>query len=342
MSAPPLHFVAAEHLAVAKHVMLTDFSESIDTLSSFLLCNGPTSLKDLVLLTSLPASLVRNGLLALMQQNIVTCPVLPEVDTSAAAKARRAAGNLPPIVYAASLDEIFGRLWFPRIVLLARDRYGDAAGMLLQELLIHGRMGHDAMVGSAAQAYATSAELPLDSAPVTEHGSAAKSGTSAPRGRSGSGSAAPNEPPGWSTPRSGARRRALGPSGEPSPSLQRSAALPLPSMSPSFWPGRYPNPTTYPNQIQAQPDRGDQGATGGAVHCRMRADPASSHQRRGDCRRRAAAAAARSCRESYSRSRRARRRARRWRARRRGRRWARLEAGGRGGRAQAAAQAKEG
>jgi len=176
MSAPPAHFVAAEHLAVAKHVMLTDFSESVETLSSFLLSNGPASLKDLVLLTSLPASLLRNGLLALMQQNIVTCPVLPEVDTSAAAKARRAAGNLPPIVYAASLDEIFGRLWFPRIVLLARDRYGDAAGMLLQELLIHGRMGYDAMVGSAAQAYATSADLPLDSAPVTEHGSAAKSG----------------------------------------------------------------------------------------------------------------------------------------------------------------------
>eukprot|EP00964_Phaeocystis_antarctica_P043087 scaffold24698_cov63-Phaeocystis_antarctica.AAC.16 len=169
MSAPPAHFVAAEHLAVAMHVMRTDFSEPVETLSSFLLSNGPTSLKDLVLLTSLPASLVRNGLLALMQQNIVTCPVLPEVDTSAAAKARRAAGNLPPIVYAASLDEIFGRLWFPRIVLLARDRYGDAAGMLLQELLIHGRMGHDAMVGSAAQAYATSADLPLDSAPVTEY-----------------------------------------------------------------------------------------------------------------------------------------------------------------------------
>ena len=69
--------------------MLTDFSESVETISSFLLSNGPTSLKDLVLMTSLPAPLVRNGLLALMQQNIVTCPVLPEVDTSAAAKARR-------------------------------------------------------------------------------------------------------------------------------------------------------------------------------------------------------------------------------------------------------------
>ena len=92
MSAPPAHFVAAEHLAVAKHIMLTDFSESVETISSFLLSNGPTSLKDLVLMTSLPAPLVRNGLLALMQQNIVTCPVLPEVDTSAAAKARRAAG----------------------------------------------------------------------------------------------------------------------------------------------------------------------------------------------------------------------------------------------------------
>ena len=169
MSAPPAHFVAAEHLAVAKHIMLTDFSESVETISSFLLSNGPTSLKDLVLMTSLPAPLVRNGLLALMQQNIVTCPVLPEVDTSAAAKARRAAGNLPPIVYAASLDEIFGRLWFPRIVLLARDSYGDAAGMLLQELLIHGRMDQDAMVGSAAQAYAPSADLPLDSAPVAEY-----------------------------------------------------------------------------------------------------------------------------------------------------------------------------
>ena len=41
--------------------------------------------------------------------------------------------------------------------------------MLLQELLIHGRMDQDAMVGSAAQAYATSADLPLDSAPVAEY-----------------------------------------------------------------------------------------------------------------------------------------------------------------------------
>ena len=197
MSAPPAHFVASEHLAVARHVMLTDFSEPVETLSSFLLCSGPTSLKDLVLLTSLPASLVRNGLLALMQQNIVTCPVLPEVDTSAAAKAKRAAGILPPIVYAASLDEIFGRLWFPRVVLLARERYGDEAGMLLQELLIHGRMGHEAMVGSAAQSYATSADLPLDSAPVTEHRSVDQSGQSSVltlRSYLAAGGAAPEAP----------------------------------------------------------------------------------------------------------------------------------------------------
>ena len=164
---------------MAKHVMLTDFSEPVETLSSFLLCNGPASLKDLMLLSGLPSSLVRNGLLALMQQNIVTCPVLPEVDTSAAAKAKRAAGILPPIVYAASLDEIFGRLWFPRIVLLARESYGDEAGMLLQELVIHGRMGHEDMVGGAAQSYAASADLPLDSAPVAEHRSMAKRRTAA-------------------------------------------------------------------------------------------------------------------------------------------------------------------
>ena len=46
--APPAHFVASEHLAVARHIVRTDFSEQVETLCSFLLCNGPSSLKDIV------------------------------------------------------------------------------------------------------------------------------------------------------------------------------------------------------------------------------------------------------------------------------------------------------
>lgn len=163
-----MHFVASEHLAVARHIVRTDFSEQVETLCSFLLCNGPSSLKDIVDSTGLPLPIVRNGLLALMQQNIVTCPVTPEIDTSAAAKAKRAAGHLPPIVYEASLDEVFGRLWFPRIVMVVRERFGEDAGLLLQELLTHGRMGHEDMVSKAAQSWASSAQLSPTSAEAVE------------------------------------------------------------------------------------------------------------------------------------------------------------------------------
>ena len=72
-----MHIVAAEHLAVAKHIVRADFSEQVETISSFLLCNGAASYKDIVDSTRLPLVTVRNGLLALMQQNIVTCPVPP-------------------------------------------------------------------------------------------------------------------------------------------------------------------------------------------------------------------------------------------------------------------------
>ena len=180
MAAPPPHFVSAEHLAFAAHIVRSEFSPLMERLTTYMLTFGPTALPELVRETGIaptrddgrpdPAglALARNALLALMQQNIVSCPVLPIVDTSYVARKRRESGYLPPPVYAASLEEIFARLWFPRIVLKVRETYGEDEGLLIQQLLNFGRMSVESLVSHTTAAYAELAQLGVDDPKVRE------------------------------------------------------------------------------------------------------------------------------------------------------------------------------
>ena len=64
--------------------MRADFSEQVETLTTYLLRRAPRPARA-GRGTGLPPLLVRNILLARMQQNIVSCPLMPDIDTSYAA-----------------------------------------------------------------------------------------------------------------------------------------------------------------------------------------------------------------------------------------------------------------
>jgi len=180
MACPPPHFISEEHLSFAAHIVRSEFSPLMERLTTYMLTFGPTPLPELVRETGIAPTLddgrpdpvglalARNALLALMQQNIVSCPIPPIVDTSYVARKRRESGYLPPPVYAASLEEIFARLWFPRIVLTVRESLGDDEGLLIQNLLNYGRMSVESLVDRATVAYAASAHLGVDEPQVRE------------------------------------------------------------------------------------------------------------------------------------------------------------------------------
>ena len=101
MAAPPPHFVSEDHIAFASHIVRSEFSPLVERLTTYMLVNGPTTLPVLVCETDLAAprgdgrpdpvhlGLARDALLSLMQQNIVSCPVMPIVDRSYVARRRR-------------------------------------------------------------------------------------------------------------------------------------------------------------------------------------------------------------------------------------------------------------
>jgi hypothetical protein len=145
---------------------------------SVLLAKGRQTLQELLHgCAPLPALAVRQALLALLQQNLAACYLVPE-EEGLSGVLRRAY-----FLYAPNTERMLQALRAPRFVQHARDRFGDAgeeAEALVEALLVNGRLRRappprrprrgaipppavalpHAVVGSAAAAHSTAAAAP--------------------------------------------------------------------------------------------------------------------------------------------------------------------------------------
>ena len=153
-------FLSHAHLELAGHILRADFGEVVETICSRLLTHGAATLSELIHAVQLPPSKVRTSLLVLLQHNIVHCVARPEL--GAASQRRRAAG-VATVQYDARIDEIFCRPWFPRMMLAVRKRFGADEELLLQLLLVNGRLSSEQLLSRASDAYASSRGLRADS-----------------------------------------------------------------------------------------------------------------------------------------------------------------------------------
>ena len=144
-------FCSAAHLEVASHIVRADFGPIVATVCSWLLSHGAMPLPELVQGTGLQLSQVRNSLLILLQHNIIKAIARP-----VGAAAKRARGDAPSATaaYEASVDEVLLRRWFPRMLLCVRKSISSDAELVLQELLLHGRLSGPQLVEHAVSTYA--------------------------------------------------------------------------------------------------------------------------------------------------------------------------------------------
>jgi len=139
-------YVTQWHLSMAGHIMSNDFGRVVSAVCSRLLSHGATTLAELAKGVELPASQLRNALLVLVQHNIVKCISKPP--------GKLQVNREPSILYEASLDAVFLRRWYPRMLMWVRERYGSDEELVLQELLAYGRMPMQQLIESATQSYA--------------------------------------------------------------------------------------------------------------------------------------------------------------------------------------------
>jgi len=103
-----------------------------------LLAKGRQTLQELLHgCAPLPALAVRQALLALLQQNLAACYLVPE-EEGLSGVLRRAY-----FLYAPNTERMLQALRAPRFVQHARDRFGDAgeeAEALVEALLVNGRL----------------------------------------------------------------------------------------------------------------------------------------------------------------------------------------------------------
>jgi len=159
--------ITRAHLAVARHLLVADFGQIVADIGTRLLSHGPTSFIELLRALQLPKSQVRNSLLVLIQHNLVKCT--EKVVSVAAAKKRASHVTFTPIpLYEASLDDIFVRPCFPRLLQMARSRFGADEAMLLQQLMACGRLTSEQLIERACAAHAAAQSLEADSPALTD------------------------------------------------------------------------------------------------------------------------------------------------------------------------------
>jgi transcription initiation factor IIE alpha subunit len=153
-------------LQLAHLILEADFGEVVASVGLRLLSHGAAHLSDLARALQLPKSQLRSSLLVLIQHNIVSC--VARIDAAAAARKRPLDGA--PLVpqYEASINEVFVRPLFPRLLMLVRERLGGEEEMLLQELLVCGRLSSEQLMQRATEAYARSRQLAADAPELTD------------------------------------------------------------------------------------------------------------------------------------------------------------------------------
>ena len=120
------------HLELATNVVESSFGPTVAKVASRLLSHGNQTMAELgAALPNLPLPQMRNILLVLIQQNIVSSGVRA-----------RGRGGASVTEYDAELDEILVRQWFPKILMHTREMFGAESDeeLLMQELLIGGRV----------------------------------------------------------------------------------------------------------------------------------------------------------------------------------------------------------
>ncbi|KAL1507209.1 hypothetical protein AB1Y20_008059 [Prymnesium parvum] len=137
----------------AAHILRADFGEVVEKVASRLLTHGPAALSDLVRTLQLPQAHIKNALLVLTQQNIVES--MPRTDADGSTTITRGAH----VLYKVLIDPVLFRPWFPRMLVLARELFGNDAVLLLEQLFVCGRLSSEDLLHRAAAQYAAQHNL---------------------------------------------------------------------------------------------------------------------------------------------------------------------------------------
>jgi DNA-directed RNA polymerase III subunit RPC3 len=160
-------FAASAHFSTAANIIRDDFGPVVEKVCTHLLSHGTKTLPEVGRGVELSPSQVRNALLVLIQQNIVRS-IARAAPGPPAGQHRRPGAEAPPntVLYEASLDEILVRRWFPRMLLHVREHVGKDAELVLQELLMSGRLTTEQLHRRAVASVAASSKLADDSPEV--------------------------------------------------------------------------------------------------------------------------------------------------------------------------------
>ena len=147
------------HLELATNVVESSFGPTVAKVASRLLSHGNQTMAELgAALPNLPLPQMRNILLVLIQQNIVSSGVRA-----------RGRGGASVTEYDAELDEILVRQWFPKILMHTREMFGAESDeeLLMQELLIGGRLSKFDLFDRGEAAYAAKRGIAVESDEAT-------------------------------------------------------------------------------------------------------------------------------------------------------------------------------
>ena len=155
------------HCEAARQILLTDFGDLVAKVCIRLLTHGPATLAELArAVTDLTRAQLRNALLVLTQHNVVRFHARAAVEAKTR-KGHEVPARPPPVIrYEASIDEIFARPLFPRMLIIVRERLGGEQEqdmwLLLQQLMLWGRLSSEQLLQKTINAYGESAKPPLD------------------------------------------------------------------------------------------------------------------------------------------------------------------------------------